>query len=132
MGGKDTGLTGNIIWSQNCGRPWEGCLETDRGAEEPALDKSQQAFRSKRSRSSSAMPSQLEAHGETRGQLMATNDDPEDHFFRACAGRMQKMQPEQNSLLQLRIMEPFHQAEAAPFQVRTLDAHASVTHAPSP
>jgi hypothetical protein len=45
---------------------------------------------------------------------------------------MQRMQPEQNILLQLRIMEPFHKAEAAPFQVRTPDAHASVTRAPSP
>jgi hypothetical protein len=44
---------------------------------------------------------------------------------------MQRMQPEQNILLQLRIMELSHKAEAARFQVRTPDAHASVTHAPS-
>ncbi|ELU14902.1 hypothetical protein CAPTEDRAFT_211653 [Capitella teleta] len=56
-------------------------LETDRGAEEPALDMSQQAFRSKRPRSSCAVPNQLEAHGESRRQLMATGDDPKDHFF---------------------------------------------------
>ncbi|ELU06425.1 hypothetical protein CAPTEDRAFT_204032 [Capitella teleta] len=56
-------------------------LETDRGAEEPALDMSQQAFRSKRPRSSCAVPNQLEAHRESRRQLMATGDDPKDHFF---------------------------------------------------
>ncbi|ELU05563.1 hypothetical protein CAPTEDRAFT_210660 [Capitella teleta] len=54
-------------------------LETDRGAEEPALDMSQQAFRSKRPRSN--VPNQLEAHMESRRQLMATGDDPKDHFF---------------------------------------------------
>ncbi|ELT87268.1 hypothetical protein CAPTEDRAFT_207830 [Capitella teleta] len=60
-------------------------LETDRGAEEPALDKSQQAFRSTRHRSSSAVPRLLEAHGKTRRQLVAAGDDPKDHFFSACA-----------------------------------------------
>ncbi|ELU18028.1 hypothetical protein CAPTEDRAFT_197669 [Capitella teleta] len=45
-------------------------FETDLDAEEPALDKSQQAFRSKRHSSLSAVTSLLEAHGETKRQLI--------------------------------------------------------------
>ncbi|ELU18885.1 hypothetical protein CAPTEDRAFT_210362 [Capitella teleta] len=63
---------------------WNSCerLETDRGAEEPARDNILHAFPSKRLRSSSVVPRLFEAHGVTIRQLVDTDDDPEDHFFR--------------------------------------------------
>ncbi|ELT87683.1 hypothetical protein CAPTEDRAFT_211520 [Capitella teleta] len=57
-------------------------LETDRGAEEPALAKSQRRH-SGVSGPGHRLPCKAcpWRHGETRKQLMATDDEPKDHFF---------------------------------------------------